>query len=132
MATATTSAANPQPPPLLTVTAQDRLLAACPCLNVKLHLATAPEENSSLAGMELKLGLAGVFVVRHNFLDQLAFSHSVLFPTLFLRVDMSTRLIRERERVLHYQYGQCLTSLFLYPSLLFLGAKNPLQSLHIQ
>ncbi|KAG0298548.1 hypothetical protein BGZ96_010594 [Linnemannia gamsii] len=62
MATATTSAANPQLPPPLTVTAQDRLLATCPCLNVKLHLATAPEDNSSLAGKEFKLGLAGVFV----------------------------------------------------------------------
>ncbi|KAF9144450.1 hypothetical protein BGX30_012769 [Mortierella sp. GBA39] len=63
MATATTStAANPHPPPLPTVTAQDRLLAACPCLNVKLHIATAPEEQSSLAGKELKLGLAGVSV----------------------------------------------------------------------
>ncbi|KAK5816039.1 hypothetical protein F5H01DRAFT_199513 [Linnemannia elongata] len=63
MATATTSAtANPHPPPPPTVTAQNRLLAACPCLNVKLHLATAPEEHSSLAGKELKLGLAGVSV----------------------------------------------------------------------
>ncbi|KAF8947803.1 hypothetical protein BGZ47_007867 [Haplosporangium gracile] len=62
MATATTSAANPQPPPPPTVTAQDRLLAACPCLNVKLHLATVPEEHSSLAGKELQLGLAGVSV----------------------------------------------------------------------
>ncbi|KAF9106227.1 hypothetical protein BGX29_010100 [Mortierella sp. GBA35] len=58
MATATTSTANLP----LTVTAQDKLLAACPCLNVKLHLATAPDENSSLAGKELKLGLAGVSV----------------------------------------------------------------------
>ncbi|KAG9070994.1 hypothetical protein KI688_008537 [Linnemannia hyalina] len=63
MATATTStAANPHSPPPPTVTAQDRLLAACPCLNVKLHIATAPEEHSSLAGKELKLGLAGVSV----------------------------------------------------------------------
>ncbi|KAF9151550.1 hypothetical protein BG015_006520 [Linnemannia schmuckeri] len=62
MATATTSAANPLPPPPPTVTAQDRLLAACPCLNVKLHLATVPEEHSSLAGKELQLGLAGVSV----------------------------------------------------------------------
>lgn len=66
MATATTSTAtNPHPPPLPTVTTQDRLLAACPCLNVKLHLATALEEHSFLAGKELKLGLAGVSVVRH-------------------------------------------------------------------
>ncbi|KAF9551615.1 hypothetical protein EC957_006508 [Mortierella hygrophila] len=63
MATATTStAANPHSPPPPIVTAQDRLLAACPCLNVKLHIATAPEEHSSLAGKELKLGLAGVSV----------------------------------------------------------------------
>ncbi|KAG0281961.1 hypothetical protein BGZ95_000026 [Linnemannia exigua] len=63
MATATTSAANNSPlPPSLAVTAQGKLLAACPCLNVKLHLATVPEENSYLAGKELKLGLAGVSV----------------------------------------------------------------------
>ncbi|KAF9906917.1 hypothetical protein EC991_011480 [Linnemannia zychae] len=64
MATATASAANNSPPPAptLAVTAQAKLLAACPCLNVKLHLANAPEEGSSLAGKELKLGLAGVSV----------------------------------------------------------------------
>jgi hypothetical protein len=68
MATAITSAAINSPlPSTLAVTAQANLLAACPCLNVKLHLATAPEETSSLKGKELKLGLAGVSVVRHCF-----------------------------------------------------------------
>ncbi|KAF9990911.1 hypothetical protein BGZ75_008080 [Mortierella antarctica] len=43
-------------------TAHDSLLAACPCLNIKLHLATAPEANATLAGKETKLGLAGVSV----------------------------------------------------------------------
>ncbi|KAG9325931.1 hypothetical protein KVV02_005775 [Mortierella alpina] len=43
-------------------TAHDSLLAACPCLNIKLHLGTAPEANATLAGKETKLGLAGVSV----------------------------------------------------------------------
>ncbi|KAF9571850.1 hypothetical protein EC968_010578 [Mortierella alpina] len=38
------------------------LLAACPCLNIKLHLATEPEANTTLAGKETQLGLAGVSV----------------------------------------------------------------------
>ncbi|KAG0201914.1 hypothetical protein BGX28_005403 [Mortierella sp. GBA30] len=45
-----------------TVTFQYRLLAACPCLNIKLHLATEPEKDASLSGKEVKLGLAGVSV----------------------------------------------------------------------
>ncbi|KAF9906935.1 hypothetical protein BX616_000579 [Lobosporangium transversale] len=46
----------------ITVTAQHKLLAACPCLNVKLHLAAEPEHDTILTGKELKLGLAGVSV----------------------------------------------------------------------
>ncbi|KAG0267496.1 hypothetical protein BG011_004530 [Mortierella polycephala] len=46
----------------MTVTAQEKLLATCPCLNVKLHLANEQEQGVSLAGKELKLGLAGVSV----------------------------------------------------------------------
>ena len=49
----------------MAVTAHDRLLAACPCLNIKLHLASEPEENATVSGKETKLGLAGVSVVRH-------------------------------------------------------------------
>jgi len=60
MATATTLVANHSP----TVTTQEKLLASCPCLNVKLHLANVPEDGASLSGKELKLGLAGVSVVR--------------------------------------------------------------------
>ncbi|KAF9584448.1 hypothetical protein BGW38_006422 [Lunasporangiospora selenospora] len=41
---------------------QDRLLLACPCLNVKLHVAKEPEAGSSPIGKELQLGLAGVSV----------------------------------------------------------------------
>ncbi|KAF9933614.1 hypothetical protein FBU30_005053 [Linnemannia zychae] len=52
---------KPSPPPS-SDTVQDNLLVACPCLNVKLHLASAPEETSILEGKELKLGLAGVSV----------------------------------------------------------------------
>ncbi|KAF9183762.1 hypothetical protein BGZ51_003824 [Haplosporangium sp. Z 767] len=46
----------------MTVTAQEKLLATCPCLNVKLHLANEQKQGVSLAGKELKLGLAGVSV----------------------------------------------------------------------
>ncbi|KAF9192493.1 hypothetical protein BGZ49_003419, partial [Haplosporangium sp. Z 27] len=46
----------------MTVTPQHKLLVTCPCLNVKLHLAAEPEKGTSLAGKELKLGLAGVSV----------------------------------------------------------------------
>ncbi|KAG0010432.1 hypothetical protein BGZ80_001481, partial [Entomortierella chlamydospora] len=46
----------------MTVTPQHKLLATCPCLNVKLHLAAEPEQGTPLAGKELKLGLAGVSV----------------------------------------------------------------------
>ncbi|KAI1314742.1 hypothetical protein EDD11_001756 [Mortierella claussenii] len=48
--------------PNIAVTSSHKLLAACPCLNVKLHLATEPDQTISLAGKELKLGLAGVSV----------------------------------------------------------------------
>ncbi|KAF9964762.1 hypothetical protein BGZ70_005969 [Mortierella alpina] len=44
------------------ITAHERLLAACPCLNIKLHLATEPGANATLSGKETKLGLAGVSV----------------------------------------------------------------------
>ncbi|KAG0361970.1 hypothetical protein BG005_006995 [Podila minutissima] len=44
----------------MSVTAPEKLLAACPCLNVKLHLAEPSE--SSISGTETKLGLAGVSV----------------------------------------------------------------------
>ncbi|KAF9286870.1 hypothetical protein BGZ68_002484 [Mortierella alpina] len=46
----------------MAVAAHDKLLAACPCLNIKLHLATEPEDNATLSGKETKLGLAGVSV----------------------------------------------------------------------
>ncbi|KAG0034965.1 hypothetical protein BGZ81_001914 [Podila clonocystis] len=45
----------------MTVTAPEKLLAACPCLNVKLHLAEP--SGPSISGTETKLGLAGVSVV---------------------------------------------------------------------
>ncbi|KAF9414762.1 hypothetical protein BGZ94_000288 [Podila epigama] len=38
------------------------LFVACPCLNVKLHLANEPTEASQLVGQDTKLGLAGVSV----------------------------------------------------------------------
>ncbi|KAF9210826.1 hypothetical protein BGZ59_008861 [Podila verticillata] len=44
----------------MTVTAPENLLAACSCLNVKLHLAEP--SGPSVAGTETKLGLAGVSV----------------------------------------------------------------------
>ncbi|KAG0085221.1 hypothetical protein BGZ93_000793 [Podila epicladia] len=44
----------------MTVTAPEKLLAACPCLNVKLHLAEP--SGSLISGIETKLGLAGVSV----------------------------------------------------------------------
>ncbi|KAF9434530.1 hypothetical protein BGZ76_007858 [Entomortierella beljakovae] len=46
----------------MTVTPQQKLLATCPCLNVKLHLATEPGKGVILVGKELKLGIAGVSV----------------------------------------------------------------------
>ncbi|KAG0040247.1 hypothetical protein BGZ82_004251 [Podila clonocystis] len=44
----------------MTVTAPEKLLAACPCLNVKLHLAEP--SGPYISGTETKLGLAGVSV----------------------------------------------------------------------
>ncbi|KAG0341084.1 hypothetical protein BG004_006160 [Podila humilis] len=44
------------------ISAPPRLLATCPCLNVKLHLAKEPSPETPLIATETQLGLAGVSV----------------------------------------------------------------------
>jgi len=72
-----------------------RLLLACPCLNVKMHLAAEPsEELQAIAGKEVQLGLAGVSVVRKRTPPPFPTLSDIFYPITFKgdhsRSDLAT------------------------------------------
>lgn len=106
-----------------------RLLLACPCLNVKMHLAAEPsEELQAIAGNEVQLGLAGVSVVRKEYLLTHALGPFLSHHLQGENHGRSDLVTFDPSRLTTFCLVPCHDSLGLSFVDSLLGAKNPLLS----